>query len=98
MDVSSIIQSAMGFMGSLAGSGPWGLAAMAVGILTVFFGVQYSIRQFNKKVDAKDQVNAGSDAGETAADLQEQSKNVAKRLADLGEKFPAIDPDEKKKN
>lgn len=96
MDTSALIQTLVGFLGSLAGSGPWGLAAMGVGIIAILFGVQYSIGQFNKKVDAKDQDNAGSDAGETAADLQSQTKRVASKLKDLGDKYPATEPTEKK--
>lgn len=96
MDTSTVMQTMMGFLGSLAGSGPWGLATMGVGIVAILFGVQYSIRQFNKKVDAKDQDNAGSDAGETAADLQVQTKRVASKLKELGDKYPATESVEKK--
>lgn len=94
MNTTDIAQTLIGFLGSLAGSGPWGLAAMGVGILALVGGIQFAVRNFNKKIDARDQENAGADAGRTATELQNQTRNVAKQLEDLGKNNPAVDPSE----
>lgn len=92
MKVSDVLGMITGFLGSLAGAGPWGIAAMALGVIAAFFGVQYSIGKWNRKIDARDQENAGADAGKTATELQNQVRDVANKLEDIGNKNPAVDP------
>jgi hypothetical protein len=95
MDITKIATMLMGFVGSMAGAGPWGLGAIGVGLAALFFGIQYAIRNFNSKVDAGDQANAGSDAGSTASELQNQTQEVTGQLDVVGNLHPAIDPDAK---
>ena len=96
MDVSKVVSIAVSFLGSLAGAGPWGLAAMVLGIIASVLGVGYAIRGWNKKVDANDQKLAGADAGNTATELQNQTRNVANGLDEVGKANPAEDPTIKK--
>lgn len=95
MDTSKVIGIAVSFLGSLAGAGPWGLAAMALGLIASVVGVGYAIRGWNRKVDANDQKLAGADAGNTATELQNQTRDVARGLDEVGKANPADDPDKK---
>lgn len=94
MDVTKLATMAVGFLGSLAGAGPWGLAAMLLGIIASVAGVGMAINRWNKNVDENDQKLAGTDAGNTATELQNQTREVSKKLSEVGSANPAVEESE----
>lgn len=73
MSWTEIITICVAFLGTLSGSGPWGIAAMALGGGTIAYLATRAIKSFNKSVDASDDARAGADAGQTAQDLKMQA-------------------------
>lgn len=76
MEWTSVLSSAVGLISSLAGAGPWGLAAMGVGAGGLVYLAYYLINKNNERVDRGDMARAGADAGRTAQDLRKQAKFV----------------------
>ena len=70
---SSIISGLPSLLMGLAGAGPWGIAAMVLGIVAMLGGAGFLIAKFNGKIDASDLERGGADVGETAVDLRNQA-------------------------
>lgn len=68
-----IAQMFITFFAGLAGAGPWGIAAMAIGGIGVLGTVAFLIGKWNKSVDSGDLDRSGADAGNTAVDLKNQA-------------------------
>jgi hypothetical protein len=73
MNWTDLIGALPGLLGLLAGSGPYGIAAMVLGGGALYGVVWYFVKKMNEKVDAGDLARGGADAGNTAVDLKNQA-------------------------
>ena len=87
MDWANLLAMLTGLISTLAGAGPWGLAAIALGMVIIGGVSAWAISSWNRRVDAGDMERAGADAGRTAADLKRQVDNVDKNLDNLSKDF-----------
>lgn len=74
MDWTKIIGIIIGFIGSLASSGPWGLAAMGLGGAGLLGAIYFLIKKNNSRVDKGDFERAGEVSGKEAMDLRNQAE------------------------
>lgn len=70
MDLAKLLITAFG---SMAGAGPWGIAAMLLGGVGVLGGIAFMIGKWNKNVDSGDLDRGGADAGKSAVELKNQA-------------------------
>lgn len=73
MNWMQILSAGATLLASLAGAGPWGVVAMALGGAGLIGGIAFLIAKWNKNVDAGDLARAGKDAGDTSVDLKNQA-------------------------
>jgi hypothetical protein len=96
MNWTGIAQVLISALASMAGAGPWGVAAMVLGLGAVVGGVAFLIGKWNKKVDAGDLERAGADAGETAVDLKNQADRNREFERQFEEEMLKLGPPEEK--
>lgn len=75
MDWGNLLSLLPTLLTSLAGAGPWGIAAMVLGGGGIVAAVWYFIKRMNATRDATDAANAGADAGTVAQDLKNQAQS-----------------------
>lgn len=86
--LGTIISIVTGLASAALGAGPWGIGALALLGLGSGFGLNALIKAFNRRVDGRDQGNAGADAGNTAVDMANQASGNLADLADLKKQIP----------
>ncbi|RYF21784.1 MAG: hypothetical protein EOO77_05375 [Oxalobacteraceae bacterium] len=86
------ITTGMKYFQSLAGTGPFGLAAILIGAIGLLGGVAYMIGRGNKQGDEADLDRGGADAGVTAQTLKNQADLNRDFMKEAREEFAKGSP------
>lgn len=78
--VGGVVSAVAAVAGAAAGAGWPGVVALALVGLSLPLGLSWLVNRFNGWSDNRDQVRAGSDAGNTAVDLANQGQQVSSGL------------------
>lgn len=91
LPIAGALGGVLGTVGSVAGAGWSGVAALAFVGVALPFAYSFIVRMLNGKVDSRDLERAGENAGKTAQDIQNQGRQVSQGLDDAQAADPPTD-------